>query len=196
MNAYRLMAMAATTCAVGLSVAACSAGISTKSPVTPRSPDTSSTTASSPAASPSPAAAAPAIPASTVSVNAPIGSFPIPRIAQVVANVACNQQVLIELSRVTPVQVQTFYTSALPRAGYTIKNNTMSSGPNTGAADGLGEITFSGHRYTGFIIAVANPGAEASADPSAGSLPSNIKKNVVEIELTPPGKANTPMCSG
>jgi hypothetical protein len=195
MNAYRLMAMAATTCAVGLSLAACSAGVTTKTPVTPRSPVTSSTT-SSPAASPSPAASAPAIPAAKVSVNAPIGSFPIPRVAHVVANMACSQQVLIELSSVTPAQVQTFYASALPRAGYTIKNNTMSSDPNTGAADGLGEITFSGHRYTGLIIAMANLGAEASADPSVGSLPSNVKKNVVEIELSPPGKANAPMCSG
>jgi hypothetical protein len=194
MNTYRFMGMAVTTCAVGLSLAACSAGVSTKSPVTSPSPDTSHTV-SSPTASPSPAASAPAIPADTVSVAGPIGSFPIPHGARVVANMACSQQVLIELSSVTPVQAQTFYTSALPRRGYTITTNTLSSDPNTGAAQGLSEIMFSGHRYTGLIVAMANLGAEASADPSVGSLPSNVKKNVVAISLSPPGKTNTPTCS-
>jgi hypothetical protein len=198
MKTYRFMAMAVTTCAVGLSLAACSAGISAKSPVTPRSPDTSSTAsspgASSPAASPSPTASAAASPADTISVAGPIGSFPIPHGAQVVANMPCAEQSIIELSSVTPVQAQTFYASALPRAGYTIRSNILASDPKTGAPQGIAEIMFSGHRYTGLILATANLGAEASADPSIGPLPSNVSKNFVEISLIPPGKSNTPSC--
>ena len=193
MNAYRLMAMAVTTCAVGLSLAACSAGISTKSPPTTPSPDTSRTV-SSPTASPSTTLAS-ASPAETISVAAPIGSFPIPHGAQVVANMHCSDQFLIEIDPVTPVQAQTFYASALPRAGYTITSSFLSSDPNTGAANGLAEIMFTGHRYTGDIIATANLGAESSADPSIGPLPGNVSKNFVEIWLSPPGKTGPPQCA-
>jgi hypothetical protein len=60
----------------------------------------------------------------------------------------------------------------------------------------MAEITFTGHRYTGLIIAIANLGAESSADPSASGLPSNIAKNALEISLTPPGTANSSACPG
>lgn len=105
-----------------------------------------------------------------------------------------KQQILLELSSVTPAQAATFYTSALPRAGYNITENNLTSDPNTGAPQGMAEIAFTGHSYTGLIIAIANLGTGASADPSTAGLPSNIVKNVVEISLNPPGTANSSQC--
>lgn len=199
MNASRI-AMAVTTCAAGLSLAACSAGITTAGPATSHSPATSPTT-------PSPATSHPhTTPASagsggtggtddTVHVDAPMGFFPIPHGAQVVANMACGKQVLIELGSVTPAQASNFYTSALPRAGYKVTNNILTSDPKTGKPQGMAEIMFTGHRYTGLVIAIANLGAESSSDPSMAGLPSSIAKNAVEISLTPPGKASTLACA-
>ena len=107
---------------------------------------------------------------------------------------ACGKQILLELGSVTPVQASTFYTSALPRAGYKITNNTLTSDPNTGSPQGMAEFTFTGHGYTGLIIAMANLGAAASAGPSMSGLPSSIDKNALEITLSPPGTANTFAC--
>jgi hypothetical protein len=197
MNRFRFMAMTVTSCAAGLSLAACSAGITKANPVTTPSPTVShagSSPTSSPAASPSHTASASASAGDTIRVDAPMGSFPIPPGAQVVANMTCGKQVLIELGSVTPTQASTFYTSALPRGGYDITNNTLTSDPNTGKPQGMAEISFTGHAYTGLIIAMANLGAEASADPSAAALPSSIAKNAVEITLSPPGAANTSAC--
>jgi hypothetical protein len=130
-----------------------------------------------------------------IRVDAPIGTFPVPHGAQVVANMMpCAKQVLLELSSVTPPQASIFYASALPRAGYKTTFNTLASDPNTGAPQGMAEFMFSGHGYTGVIIAMANLGAEASADPSMAALPSNIAKNDLEIALTPAGTANTSKC--
>ena len=195
MNSYRLMAMTVTSCAAGLSLAACTAGITKANPVTSPSP-TASHNVSSPAASPSHTASASASAGSgyTVRVEAPIGTFPIPRGAQVVANMPCGKQDLIELGSVTPPQVSTFYTSALPRAGYKVTNNTLTSDPNTGAAQGMAEITFTGHGYAGLIIALANLGADASASPSVTGLPSSIAKNALEISLTPRGASASSSC--
>jgi len=191
MNAYRLMATSMTTCAAGLSLAACSVGMTAANPGTSPSP-TARHAASSPAASHP--ASAPASPADTVSVHAPVGSFPIPHGAQVMANMACGKEILLELSPVTPAQASTFYASALPRAGYNITYNTLTSDPNTGAAQGMAEIMFTGHSYTGVIIAIANLGAQASADPSMAGLPSSITKNYLEISLTPIGTPSTSVC--
>ena len=124
-------------------------------------------------------------------MDAPIGSFPIPHGAQLVANMPCGKQILLELGSVTPVQASTFYTSVLPRAGYKITNNILTSDPNTG---GMAEFTFTGRGYTGLIIAMANLGAAASAGPSMSGLPSSIAKNALEITLSPPGTANTSAC--
>lgn len=107
---------------------------------------------------------------------------------------SCGKQDLIEVGSVTPAQASTFYTSALPRAGYKITDNTLTSDPNTGTPQGMAEITFTGDGYTGLIIAMANLGAEASADPSLAGLPSSMAKNVVEVSLTPPGSASTSTC--
>jgi len=193
MNAYRRMAMTVTTCAASLSLAACTAGITSANPET--SPSAAASRAgSSPAASPSHATSASAGAGSTVRVDAPIDSFPIPRGAQVVANMPCGKQVLLELGSVTPAQASDFYTAALPQAGYQITDSTLNSDPNTGAPQGMAELTFTGHGYTGLIIAMANLDAEASADPSVAALPGSIAKNAVEISLTPTGTAGTPTC--
>jgi hypothetical protein len=187
---HRLIAV--TACAASLSVTACTAGITTAAPAASRTPATSRPATSRPAATAAHSAAASPSPSDTVNVGAPIGSFPIPHGAQVVANMPCGKQVLLELGSVTPAQASAFYASALPRAGYKIQLDTLSSDPNTGTPQGIAEITFTGHGYAGQIIAVANLGAQASADHSLAGLPSNIAKNYVEISLTPPGKTGCP----
>ena len=193
MNTYRRVAMTVTTCAASFSLAACAAGITSANPKT--SPSTAaSRTGSSPATSPSHATSAPTGAGSTIPVDAPVGSFPIPHGAQVVANMPCGKQVIIELGSVTPTQASDFYNAALPQAGYQITDSTLNSDPNTGAPQGMAEFTFTGHGFTGLIIAMANLGAQASADPSVSGLPGNIAKNAVEISLTPTGTAGTPSC--
>jgi hypothetical protein len=130
-----------------------------------------------------------------VRVDASVGTFPVPQGAQVMDNtMPCGKQVILELSSVTPSQASTFYTSALPRAGYTVTDDTLGSDPKTGAPQGMAEFAFAGHGYTGMIIAVANLGAYGSADPSIAPLPSNITKNYLEIVLAPRGTASTPDC--
>jgi len=181
MTAYRLIAMAVSICAVGLSAGACSAGIRTAQP------------AKSPLPAASRAASSP-VSTGTVSVDAPVGTFPIPHGAQVAANLPCGKQVLLELGSVTPAQASAFYSSALPRAGYKITNSTLTTEPNTTIPQGMAEITFTGHAYTGLIIAMADLSAAASGDPSMPVLPSNIAKNAVEISLSPPGMANASAC--
>lgn len=106
----------------------------------------------------------------------------------------CGKQDLVELGSVTPTQASDFYTAALPKAGYQITDSTLNSDPGTGAPKGMAEFTFTGHGYTGLIIAMANLGAEASADPSLASLSGSITKNVVEVSLTPAGTTGTPTC--
>jgi hypothetical protein len=188
MNAHRLVAMAVMTCAAGLSVAACTAGITTPRPTTSPSP-AASHTASSPAAAPSHTASSSASPADAVSVDAPIGSFPVPHGAQVLYNIACDKQVLIDLSSVTPSQASTFYTSALPRAGYKITSNSLLAGTQPGVSASAAQIEFTGHGYNGQITAVSNLGSLASIGPSPAGLPSSIAKNFFAITLTPPGTA-------
>jgi len=183
MNTYRLTAIAVTTCAAGLSLAACSAGITTPG----RGPGSSHTASSSaPTASHTPSAAAGS--GDKVSVDAPIGSFPIPHGAQVMANYTCDKQVLLELGSVTPGQASAFYLSALPGAGYKITGNTMVDDSGDGAPGAASEIDFTGHGYQGQIVAVADLGA-LSSGPSPVSVPSNIATNFLTVSLTPPGAA-------
>jgi hypothetical protein len=191
MNAYSRLAMAVTISAAGLSLAACSAGVTSASPAKSKSPPVSHTASSLAGAAshtPSPS------PAATVRVNAPIGSFPIPQGAKVAYDISCPKQISIILSPVTPSQASTFYTTALPRAGYKIVDNITSSDPNTGSPGGLVEIEIAGHGYTGAIAAMANLGAAASADPSIGNLPSNLTKNVVEITMSADGTPEAYIC--
>ena len=192
MKAYRRMTVAATTCAVGLSLAACSAGVTTASPATSRSSATSPA-ASSPAAAASSASPSPTRAADTISVDAPIGSFPIPPSAQVIYNGTCDKQIIIELGSVTPAQASGFYTSALPQAGYKITGNSLVAASGTGLPGSAAMIEFTGRGYKGTISAVANMGALASTGPSPVPVPSSFAKNFLAIALTPPGAAD---CGG
>lgn len=192
MKAYRLMSMAATTCAAGLSLAACSAGVTTASPATSHSSATSPA-ASSPAVAGSSASPASTSAAGTIKVDAPIGSFPIPPSAQVITNITCDKQIVIELGSVTPAQAASFYTSALPPAGYKITGNSLLSGSGTGLPGSAAMIEFTGRGYKGTISAVADMGALSSTGPSPVPVPSSIAKNFLAIELTPPG---APDCAG
>jgi hypothetical protein len=188
------MGMTVASCAAGLSLAACSAGITNAKPVTSPSP-TASRTGSSPTASPSHTTSASADSGDTIRVDAPIGSFPIPHEAQVLANGTCDKQIIIELGSVTPSQTSSFYVSELPRAGYKITGNTLLTDTgNTALPGSVAEIEFTGHGYKGTIAALSNMGALASMGPSPASVPSDIAKNFITISLTPPGTANTPAC--
>jgi hypothetical protein len=191
MNTHRMTAIALTTCAAGLSLAACTAGITTPTPtpaLTSRSP-AASHTASSGAAVASQTSPAPAASADTISVDATVGTFPIPHGAQVLFNSACDKQVIIELSAVTPAQASSFYTSELPREGYKITGNTLLTGTGTTLPGSAAEIEFTGHGYKGTIAALSNLGGLASMGASPTDLPSSIAKNFLTILLTPPGTA-------
>lgn len=180
------MAIAVTTCAASLSLAACSAGITTLRPAATgsRAPSPAGSMARpSPSASPSPNTA------DTFNVGGLIGSFPVPPGAQLVGNLRCGKQVLLEFGSVVPSRAASFYSSALPRAGYTI-TTTMASG----IAQGMAEFQFTGHGYTGQITAVANLKAEASAAPSTADLPTNLTSNFLEITLSQRGWAGTADC--
>lgn len=204
MDTYRRMALAVTFCATGLTLAACSAGITTATTATsgtPAATGAGSSPAESPSVTSSPDQApppstptpSPAVSGSTVSVNAPIGSFPIPHGAQVMVNVTCGKQIIIELTSVTPSTASSFYNSALPRDGYKITGNTLIDGSESGLPGNAAGIEFSGHGYKGEITALSNLGALASASPSdAGGLPSGASKNFLTVTLTPPGAAGCP----
>ncbi len=161
MNIYRCAALTAVTCAAALSLAACSAGITTSQAAPSQTPSRSAT-------------ASPTASGGTVSVGGSIGSFPIPAHAKVVENITEGSQTVILLGSVSPSEVSSFYTSALPRAGYKITMNTLATMNNgTGAA-----IEFTGHGYKGTISAESNL---ASTGVSVGGLNG---KNFVGITLT------------
>jgi hypothetical protein len=166
MNRYRFATLALVTCVAGVSLAACSAGITSAPPA-----------ASSPAASTShPASARPASDAgTTVSVGGSIGRFPIPPGATVIENGTDNNEIVILLGTVTPAEVSRFYTSALPRDGYKITTNTMTTLNNgAGAA-----IEFTGHGYKGTI------GAESGLATTGAGQDVTNGKSLVGITLTP-----------
>ncbi len=145
MKRYRLAALALTACAASLSVTACTAGTTTSSQAPSRSAASSPTTSRS-ATTPTP------IPASSVSVAGPIGSFPIPAGAKVAENADLNGGTLVVITSVTAAKVLNFYESMLPQAGYTITSNT-SAATNSGQEV---NIVFSGHGYHGNLVAGAN----------------------------------------
>lgn len=186
MNPYRAAALAAAGCVAALSLAACQGGLTSSS--TP--PATSAPAATSgPAATSAPAAGAPSASApsgtsatgssgsgSTISVNAPIGTFPIPPGASVAANDTENDKVEIVLTGVTAQEVSTFYNSALPSAGYTITSSDTATGTTfTGAST----IKFTGHGYTGDIGALSGE--------TGVNIPgiTGLSGNDVGITLTP-----------
>jgi hypothetical protein len=166
MNAHRSAGLALLACAVGLSLAACSGGGGGASPP--------ASAASNPAASSS--HAAPASPASnlssggTVNLGAPVGAFPVPPGAQVIASVTSAGAKEAELGSVSAAEAVSFYTSALPRAGYTIMTNSLS--PVGSGAEGA--LAFSGHGYKGTIVADS---VQATSGTSS--------QNIFVIQLTP-----------
>jgi hypothetical protein len=154
--AYRAASLAAAACLTGLSLAACSAGLTSVSPPSTSSAAPAAPTSGAPPASSASAASAPSTastgtgvtgPGSTVTVGGSVGTFPIPPGAQVVESGTSSNQIEIVLSGVTPSALDSFYTSALPAAGYTITSNDQ------GTALGLGNagINFTGHGYKGDI---------------------------------------------
>jgi hypothetical protein len=176
--------MAVTACAAGLSLAACSAGITTAS----QSPS-ASRPAPAPKAPAPPSPSPSASPAGQVKVDAPIRIFPVPPGAQVLQNMTCDKEILIQLGAVTVSQVSRFYNSVLPENGYKITSNTMITMSGNGSNSGpTAEIKFTGHGYKGAIEAATNLGSElrAAGIPTT-SLPSSITGKLVMIDMIPPG---------
>jgi hypothetical protein len=185
MNAFRSTVMAAAACAAGLSLAACTAAISTVGAAKPASPaDTQASTSSAASSASSAAQTAPGCAASggMVTLSAPVGSFPVPPGAQVVEDVSGGKgRTGIVLSSVTPSVMEAFYTSTLPRDGYKITVNE----------EGLGtpELIFQGHGYTGVVAAAAGMGkvpklpAGTSAKVCPGVSLSAVGKNIVWLSF-------------
>lgn len=166
MNAYRSVGLALLAGAVGLSLTACSSGGGSASP--PASAASHPAASSSRAAASSPASSVST--GGTVDLGAPVGAFPVPPGAQVIASVTSAGAKEAELSSVTAAAAVSFYTSALPRAGYTITTNSLS--PVGSGAEGA--LAFSGHGYKGTIVADS---VQATSGTSA--------QNVFVIQLTP-----------
>ena len=166
---YRSAVLAVTAGAASLSVAACTAGITTAS-----SPTTS---APAPTRSASVAAAAshPASPGRMISISGSVSTFPVPAGAKVAENVSVGQQQsIVVFSSVTPARVASFYSAALPQAGYVISTNALTT--ESGAT--VAFITFSGHGYKGNIDALSK------APDSGGSAPPGYPtKNVTTITV-------------
>ena len=177
-----------TACAAGLSLAACTAGITTAS----RSPSVSrpSPTSAAPASrSPSPSP----VPVDTVNIDPPLRAFPVPHGAQIISNNTCNKEIIIELGAVTVIAVSRFYNSVLPKNGYKITGNTLINTTGKGISGPEAEIQFTGHGYKGTIVALANLGASMkSAGISTSGMPSSVASNFITIDLIPPGAAGCP----
>ena len=140
MHTYRNVAAALAAGAACLSLAACSAGITTASTAT-------TAVTSSPSASRSAAASSSAPAGRTIEVSGKVGRFPVPPGAKVAENVATDQEVIVFFSLVTPAKVESFYTRALPRAGYKVGTNSVFT--QDGAT--VAFIQFTGHGFKGSI---------------------------------------------
>ena len=114
-------------------------------------------------------------PGSVVTVGGSIGTFPIPPGAKVLNSLtAGGRGVVVLLDSVTPAAASSFYSSALPRAGYKIMASTRTSPPGadwSGAA-----IEFTGHGYKGTIRGLSGLQVQSA---SLGN------GDVFEISLTP-----------
>jgi hypothetical protein len=166
-HTYRNVAAALAAGAACLSLAACSAGITTTS---------SATTAATSSSSPSRTAAASSSSASDgrmIEVSGSIGRFPVPAGAKVAENVSTSAGIAIMFSKITPAKVQSFYTQALPKAGYRVTGDQSFSG-----SSGVMIMQFTGHGFKGTISTMAK------ADPS-DTLPGVGTKNVTSILLGP-----------
>jgi hypothetical protein len=166
MTVHRFAGLAAAGCAAGLLLAACSSGTSTAGPA-------AADTTSVPASSAGPARAAG--PGSVVTVGGSIGTFPVPPGAKVLNSLtAGGRGVVVMLDSVSPVAASSFYSSALPRAGYKITASTRT--PPQGADWSGAAIEFTGHGYTGTIRGLSGMQVQG-ASPGTG--------DVFEISLTP-----------
>jgi hypothetical protein len=186
-------ARALATGAAALTLAACSAGITSAN-----RPQAAATSASH-HPTPPPARTAASSPSSSPTANtarvAGLGAFPLPSGAQVAANLACGKGDIIEAGPVSPAAAAAFYTSALPQAGYTITENALSSDPTTGAPDGIATVMFTGHRYSGVIIAMADVSSAGSGTPSAPPMSGSLTHDLLEITLAPGNNPdNLPAC--
>ena len=191
MSSYRHAAFTLATCVVCLT-AACSAGITSASP--PKAPTTPASHHTAPPPTHTAPSSSPSASAGTASV-AGLGSFPIPSGAQVATNLACGKGDIIEAGPVTPTATAAFYTSALPRAGYKITENTLGSDPTTGAPDGIATVMFTGHRYSGAIIAMADVSSAGSGTASVPAMSGSLTHDVLEITLAPGNNpAELPAC--
>jgi hypothetical protein len=173
MNTFRSKALALAAGAATLSVAACTAGVTTASSASSPAASPAATSHSASAAASSPAAAPSA---STIALSEPPGSFPVPAGAKVADNVVITGTVILFFSGITPAKVLAFYTEALPQAGYKITGSEMVS-----EAGGTAAVMFSGHGFKGEVASVTNftdnPGTPA------GNLPGLSHKDVTSIEL-------------
>lgn len=175
MNTYRNVAVVLAAGATCLSLAACSAGITTASTAT-AGPAGSSRSATAAAAT-SPSAARTAA-SRTIHVDDGVGSFPLPTGANVAENISTDQGVIIFFDRVSPGKVADFYGQALPRAGYRITTNSMlGQSSSTGAF-----IQFTGHGVTGTIDALSSFTHMGVKIAGLGT------KNVTNITFTPKKK--------
>jgi hypothetical protein len=162
MYKYRPAVVVMAAC---LSLAACSVGITTTG--------TATTSSSSPSRGGT-AAASPAPAGRMLSVSGKVSSFPVPAGAKVAENVSISNSISIAFGKVPLAKVQSFYTQALPKAGYTITGNSAAS-----ESGGVMVIQFTGHGYKGQISTLAN-----DPDPK-DTLPGLSTKNVTSILLQP-----------
>lgn len=169
MKAYRATALTVLACLSGVSVAACSGGISSLAQSAPASSPASSPAASAAAATSAATAAgsgAPAVTssgsagaaasgaASTITVGGGIGTFPVPPGASVIENTDDNGNIDVTFTGVTASESTTFYTASLPSYGYTItEDDAASGGTYTGTT-----IKFTGHGYNGNIGGLSGTG--------------------------------------
>jgi hypothetical protein len=87
-----------------------------------------------------------------------------------------GKQTAIFFDLVTPAEVASFYTAALPRDGYKVTANTLI----TQSGSTVASIEFSGHGIKGIIDSVAKfPG------PNPG-IPGLGRKNVTTVTITQP----------
>jgi hypothetical protein len=185
MNVSRAAAVAAVLCLGGLSVTACSGGITPVSSSTTPPPSSSAPPASSPASSPattpsssstSSAGATISGDGSSISVGGSAGNFPVPPGATVLYHGNDGAQLEIVLSGVTASEVSSYYTGTLPSDGYTITSNATGNGDTF---TGVG-ITFTGHGYNGKIGALSGVGIN-----NVGSIIAGTGGNLVGIDLDP-----------
>jgi hypothetical protein len=141
MNKYRSAALILAACAAGMSAAACSSSSSSASSAA-SSPAASSAVTSAP-----PVTTGPAVAGRDLTVKGSLGTFPVPASAKIAENLVGGQSIVIVFGTTDPTDVSRFYSTALPKAGFSVSTNSMlSKGGDNGAY-----IIFTGHGYKGTI---------------------------------------------